>query len=372
MISVITVVYNGERFIEESIKSILTQQEKNFELIIINDGSTDHTEEIILSFKDPRIIYVKENHSGFASSRNKALALAQGEFVIWQDADDISLPGRLSWLKNEFRDQKIGFVHSDMIYIDEKGIPFRYQNAIPIASELLMRSFLKMDTPFNNPSMMIRKSVLEGLKFNTNLKCGSDTALILEFIFKTKGAYVPLPLLLYRRHYQSMGQTYKDKKDRFAFLMNFLNTTPIEKLIPEAFWVPLEANLQESIAYAILFYFLRRRRFMDESLPYLERSVELAKGNQEILQFIQGMQALADAQCTKALDILIPLRSCVFNFIAENYIGEAYLIEQRYKEAYFHFLNVIKNYPDYLELVDNLKLAAIGQQITLESNPNYG
>lgn len=96
LISVILPAYNAERFLKESIDSILAQTYTNFELIVLNDGSTDRTEEIILSYDDPRIRYIKnETNLKLIKTLNKGIDLARGKYIARMDADDISLPTRL-------------------------------------------------------------------------------------------------------------------------------------------------------------------------------------------------------------------------------------------------------------------------------------
>ena len=93
LISVIMPVYNGERFLRQAVDSILSQTFKDFELIIINDGSSDSTEDIILSYKDKRIRYVKnEKNLRLIKTLNKGLELASGQFVSRMDADDVAHP----------------------------------------------------------------------------------------------------------------------------------------------------------------------------------------------------------------------------------------------------------------------------------------
>ena len=95
MISVILPAYNAEKFLREAIDSILGQTYKNFELIVLNDGSTDRTEDIILAYDDPRIRYVKnEKNLKLIKTLNKGIDLAKGEYIARMDADDISLPRR--------------------------------------------------------------------------------------------------------------------------------------------------------------------------------------------------------------------------------------------------------------------------------------
>ena len=89
-------VFNSDKYLEEAINSILTQSYQNFEFLIINDGSTDNSEKIIKSYKDPRIHYVKNNTNlGIIKTRNIGLSLIKTPFLALIDSDDISLQNRL-------------------------------------------------------------------------------------------------------------------------------------------------------------------------------------------------------------------------------------------------------------------------------------
>ena len=94
-LSVIMPAYNAEKYIGEAIESILNQTFTDFEFIIIDDGSSDHTADIIKGFHDERIRFIQnEKNSGVANTLNKGLELSQGEYIARMDADDISLPAR--------------------------------------------------------------------------------------------------------------------------------------------------------------------------------------------------------------------------------------------------------------------------------------
>ena len=96
LVSVIMPVYNCEKYLREAIESVLSQTYKNIELVIVNDGSTDSSKEIILSFTDSRIrFFENERNSGIVFTRNKGLDEANGEFVATLDSDDIALPERI-------------------------------------------------------------------------------------------------------------------------------------------------------------------------------------------------------------------------------------------------------------------------------------
>jgi glycosyltransferase involved in cell wall biosynthesis len=95
-ISVILPVFNAQTYLQESIESILSQTFTNFELIIINDGSTDQSLDIIQSYSDERIKLINQANAGLPISLNRAIAIAKGQYLARQDADDISLPSRLA------------------------------------------------------------------------------------------------------------------------------------------------------------------------------------------------------------------------------------------------------------------------------------
>jgi len=124
-ITVLMSVYNGEKYLREALDSVLNQTFKNFEFLIINDGSTDKTERILKSYNDPRIKIVNNKKNiGLTKSLNKGLKLAKGKYVARMDADDISLPERLKiQLKFMEENGKFGLVGSWATLIDKKGVP---------------------------------------------------------------------------------------------------------------------------------------------------------------------------------------------------------------------------------------------------------
>src|SRR5688500_9607984 len=100
IISVVLPVYNSENYIKEAIDSILNQTFKDFELIIINDGSVDRSAEVIQAIKDSRIVYVDQQNSGLAATLNRGIQMARGKYIARQDNDDISIPERLDMQVN--------------------------------------------------------------------------------------------------------------------------------------------------------------------------------------------------------------------------------------------------------------------------------
>ncbi len=169
-ITVLMPVYNASLFLREAIESILNQTYKNFEFIIINDGSTDSSLQIIESFKDPRIKLVNnERNLGIIKTRNKGLQLAKGKYIANMDADDISLPTRL---EKQFtfleKNPDVAVIASKLVLInqnnDEIGIwPEDYH----ISDRNEIRKVLPIINCIGQPTVMIKNSVMKEIGYNT-------------------------------------------------------------------------------------------------------------------------------------------------------------------------------------------------------------
>ena len=122
-VSVCIPVYNGSNYIAESIESVLAQTYEDYQLIVIDNCSTDNTEEIVRNFDDPRLTYIRNKQNlGLMVNFNRCLELATGEYVYIWHHDDVMLPDNLK-LKVQLLDEHpdVGFVHSNLINIDDKG-----------------------------------------------------------------------------------------------------------------------------------------------------------------------------------------------------------------------------------------------------------
>lgn len=203
-ISVVMSVYNEEKFLDESIQSILNQTFKDFELIIINDKSTDNSLKIIKKYmkKDKRIklINTKEN-KGCPGSRNEGLKVAEGKYVAILDGDDVSSMERLEVQYNYLeRNPPIYLVGSSAIYIDENGKEirrFRKYNDYKLLAWRLPRS-----CGIVHPSIMFHN---EKLIYNDYFKGASDYKFYLDLLSKGKKlTNLPQFLVKYRLHGGSM------------------------------------------------------------------------------------------------------------------------------------------------------------------------
>jgi len=121
-VSFIIPCYNAERFLGEAIQSVLEQVYDDFEVIVVDDGSTDHTRQLVETFDDPRIRYIYQENRGPGGARNTAAAAAKGDYLAFLDADDIALPHRLTaQLRVLEKDPTVSVVASGYVWIGESG-----------------------------------------------------------------------------------------------------------------------------------------------------------------------------------------------------------------------------------------------------------
>ena len=162
-VSVVLPCYNCERFLRAAVQSILDQSFQDFELILIDDGSTDGTPEILREFaaKDPRVRTLKnEVNSGICAALNKGLDAACGEFLCRMDADDIAEPDRLekqiAYMRAFPRTVVCG---SHLLLIDEQGRETGRRRYDLDTARIKRNRFFR--SPFAHPAVMIRRSILE-------------------------------------------------------------------------------------------------------------------------------------------------------------------------------------------------------------------
>jgi len=180
-VSVIMSVYNGEKYLKEAIESILNQTFRDFEFIIVDDGSTDKTPEILNEYakKDKRIkIITNPKNIGLTKSLNKALKIAKGEYIARMDADDISLPERLKKQVNFLTNYpNFGLVGCNVIVIDEKG---NFVKNVTLPESL--NSALRKRNRLVHGSVMFRKSLVKKIGgYNEKIFYAQDYEMFLRF-----------------------------------------------------------------------------------------------------------------------------------------------------------------------------------------------
>ena len=187
-VSVITASYNCAKFIEESIKSVLNQTYDNLELIIVDDCSTDNTEEIVNEYikKDSRIkFYRLNNNSGAAVARNKGLDEATGRFIAFLDSDDIWDKQKLEKQINFMQTNNYGFSFTSYRLIDENGGLLNKEIRVP--NEITYKKLLK-NTIIGCLTVIIDKELIGDFKMPL-VRAGQDTATWLSILRNGNIAY---------------------------------------------------------------------------------------------------------------------------------------------------------------------------------------
>jgi glycosyltransferase involved in cell wall biosynthesis len=156
-ITVLMPAYNAGKYIREAITSVLQQSFRDFELLVVNDGSTDDTLSIALSFHDARVVVINKEHAGIASALNTGLKLASAPYIARFDADDVCLPNRLE-TQLDFLHDHPGYVlvGSDAEYILENG-DFLFNFKCIAHSDEEIKNKLYVYCPFIHSSVMYRR-----------------------------------------------------------------------------------------------------------------------------------------------------------------------------------------------------------------------
>lgn len=194
-------VYNGERYLREAIESILNQTFTGFEFVILNDGSTDRSAEIVRSYDDPRIRFYENDHNiGLTLTLNRGLRLLEGEYVARMDADDISVPHRLA-KQVDFLDTHadVGVVGTAITIIDEKARIVTTRHHPP--SHNVLRWCLCLFDPIAHPTALMRRHIVESAGgYQVETGTAEDYDLWRRLSREMKLANLPDVLLYLRRH----------------------------------------------------------------------------------------------------------------------------------------------------------------------------
>lgn len=216
-ISVVMPAYNAEKYIGESIDSILNQTYGDFEFIIINDGSRDSTKEIILSYSDNRIVYLEnEINSGIVVTLNKGLKYATGEYIARMDADDIAVAERLE-KQIEFmeKNKDVGVLGTGICIfgedVQEQARVFT-TNPEQLKAELIFNSCIA------HPTVMMRSNILKnnGLSYDLEYAGAEDYNLWWKIAKVSRIATIPDLLVKYRIH---SSQITKKKDEKYYKMM---------------------------------------------------------------------------------------------------------------------------------------------------------
>ncbi len=287
-VSVMMPAYNAEKYIEEAINSILSQTYPYFELIIVDDGSTDRTSDSIHSFKDERIIYLKHStNMGVSTARNTALKVAKGKWGAMADADDVWLPERLEKLLEAIESEPYGkyfIADNHTICFDSQSGLVKWKSAFELfyninskeILELSLSDFLKEGSPILHPFFPLSCVKAYNILFNPKTRFAED----FEFVCNLFRIGLKLKLLsdsyyLYRLTPGSITGGKYSINGSINALESLISTDGFTEEEKDMFRALLEQERVES-KYREFSFYLKKRNFskalvlalMNPSLPF--------------------------------------------------------------------------------------------------------
>jgi glycosyltransferase involved in cell wall biosynthesis len=230
MTSVVIPTYNRAGLLIEAIDSVLAQSEDRFEVLVVDDGSTDDTEARVRRLRDPRISYLRIAHQGVAAARNIGIELARGRYISFLDSDDLWKPGKLATeLAFLRRHPEVGIVFSDLEKWDGGRFVPSFMRTTEVFSKWLigprgkqslllppstMRWCLLQEVPIKVPSLTIRRELLRAAGgFNATWSSSEDWELLLRLAPTTMFGYIDEPLAIIRLSPDSLHRLDQERGD---------------------------------------------------------------------------------------------------------------------------------------------------------------
>ncbi|MDP6415706.1 MAG: glycosyltransferase, partial [Gammaproteobacteria bacterium] len=272
-VSVIIPAYNSASYLRQAVDSVLSQRDTSYELIIVDDGSTDDTRTVLQAYED-RIRYVYQDNQGVSAARNHGLRLAQGEFVVFLDADDFLLPNKLAEQVSHFEARpSLGIVHSGWRLVNQRA-----ETVVDViadvepwtdAPRLDLETWLLWKPVFLGAMMFRRVWLDDAGGFDTRLRQAEDVDLVFRLaLMGCKAAWVEKPTVCYRQHENSTMQNgLQQAEDLDAVMGKFFARTDMPDRI---------RRLENRVRYYTLMWIvwhLYRTGCTDYIAEYLRRTI---------------------------------------------------------------------------------------------------
>ncbi len=196
MVSVIVPVYNGEKYIKRCLNSILEQSYKNIELIVVNDGSTDKTLEIISSIEDERMQVISQENKGVSSARNIGLKVSKGDYILLFDADDFMEKDILEVLVNDIKANDVQAVKSNLfLYYPEEDRKILYKEKIFDGKNKIIDKYELLDMVISGEVMGFSPNILfcrteENIQYNEEIFYMEDVIFYIKILKNINKIYI--------------------------------------------------------------------------------------------------------------------------------------------------------------------------------------
>ena len=231
LISVIVPIYNKQKQISRCIESVKIQSYKNWELILIDDGSTDNSAFIIKSYlSDSRIFYFYKENGGVSSARNMGMKKASGEWIIFLDADDYFLPNALSILLN-FALSQHTFIAAANFYVEHNGKRYGLCEGRKRIVKNNFRSWYFMTCYLRAGSTLYHSSIISNFYFDESLNRYEDVKWGFDVIRGQKIAYTSDYVMVYSEDNLGLSKRSSNVLNDYSFSMTFSGVSFWEKIV---------------------------------------------------------------------------------------------------------------------------------------------
>ncbi|MBI9072780.1 MAG: glycosyltransferase [Melioribacteraceae bacterium] len=290
-ISICIPTYNRANFIKYAINSALNQNYNNYEVIVVDDGSTDNTKEIVDSFSDTRIRYFYKPHTNTPATRNLCIDKASGEYILWLDSDDELYSGIIEDYLNTLNNYKdVQIVYCKLRAVDEKGNEkrvFEYEDYYNRTNDAY--TFLFTGQPIPNGGTLVKKTIYDEVgKFNTEFKRAHDYEFYSRLFITQKYnlKYVDKFLYKYRIHDSNITLNTSgiiDLSYEVKILKSILDRCNYKDFFPKLDWKnhPQECEAMANLNIGIKFYQLGG---FNQSENYFEKFIINDNSNQNFLE----------------------------------------------------------------------------------------
>lgn len=218
-VSILLPVYNSEKYLQQAIDSLLKQTFTDFELLIINDGSTDNSEKIIYSYSDQRIVYIKnQSNKGLIYTLNRGIELAKGKYIARMDSDDICAAERLQKQFDRIdKDPDTSVIGCHVSFINEHGKKTGdWKEDLETSTYHAIKQKMVWENCIAHPTVMMRSDIMKKYQYNENQKNTEDYDLWLRLLSDGyRIEKIGEKLLLYRIHEASITGSILRKSNPF-------------------------------------------------------------------------------------------------------------------------------------------------------------
>jgi glycosyltransferase involved in cell wall biosynthesis len=236
LISVLMPAFNVEHYVSSAIESVLKQSLTNFELIILDDGSSDGTAKIIDTYSDSRLtkIFLQEN-KGLVNARNTLVGMARGEYIAFLDSDDLADPYRLELQLKYLQNNRLDLCGTDHLVLHQSS--GKIKRSKQRHSDADIRAMISVCSPLCNPSVMGRADIFKNTPYLTVGNDGAEDYLMWVNLALAgcKFGNVPRNLITYRAHEQQISKVQNTKANNIfeGYRTHYIKALGIhEKLLP--------------------------------------------------------------------------------------------------------------------------------------------